>query len=150
LLIFSSILATRQLHPLRETLARRPDAHRWRRSFKPLNLGPCQSNTTHQSRIDIRRSSLLRLSHLARLQSVFLMLQRRQHCRVGSEQQHARATVPRTHRRSFVHRHQPGWFAIVDGWSGQHREVVGSSRRTTTATARLQLADLLARLLSDW
>lgn len=70
-----NFIATGQLHQIGEAFARRPNPHSRRRSIEPLDLGLGESDASNQSRIDISRTSMLRLSHLTRLQSVFLMLQ---------------------------------------------------------------------------
>ena len=92
---------------------------------------------------------MLRAGHLAGLEGVLQLLQRRPHSRVGPAQPDVGQAVPGPHGRRVVHRHLGRRLEAVDRRAGQHGALVGPARGPPAAAARLHLADLLAGLLPD-
>lgn len=74
----------------------------------------------------------------------------RKHRGLGPAQPDAGPTVPRAHGRRLLHRHLGGRNQTVDRRPGQHGPKLGLAGRPAIAAARLQLADILARILSHW
>ncbi|XP_044300822.1 transducin-like enhancer protein 3 isoform X9 [Varanus komodoensis] len=136
-----------QLHPLVQAAPGRPHPDRGRGGQHPHHLGPGLAHAPDQGRADLLRARLLRPGHQPRRQGLLLLLQRRQHRRLGPAQPDAGQAVPGPHGWGQLHRHIPRRHQALDRRPGQHGALLGPAGRQAAAAARLHLPDLLAGLL---
>ncbi|XP_015742164.1 uncharacterized protein LOC107325617 isoform X3 [Coturnix japonica] len=145
----AGLLEPRQLHPLLQAAPRRPQPDRGGGGQHSVHLGPGGPHAPHQGRAHLLRPRLLRVGHQPRRQSLLLLLQRRQHRRVGPAEPDPGPAVPRPHGRCQLHRYLQRRHQAVDGGVGQHGALLGPAGRAAAAAARLHLPDLLPGALPD-
>lgn len=110
-----------QLYPLVQAPPRRENFDSWRWSQHSVHLGLGHAHSTHQGGVDVLSSSVLRAGHQSRQQGLFLLLQRRQHRRVGPSQPDARQVRSCDHQRVIKRTDVASddlwvWFVMVWWW----------------------------------